>query len=196
MDYAELRNGFASIEGWFDEPDGIGFIETINQLESNGIKGKIAEIGSWKGRSSSYVAYAAKLVGQKAFCIDPFVGSAEHQEEIKAYGGTTFRIFTDNMKRIGLYDNIITIASPSYIAHEVFEPNSIRFLFIDGAHEYEEVKLDFDLFKGKICMGGVVAFHDVDAPQVKKAVDEAIASGEFELYRSYSSKCMSIVKIK
>ena len=38
--------------------------------------------------------------------------------------------------------------------------NKIDLLFIDGGHSYENVKLDYHLFKDLVRPGGVIAFHD------------------------------------
>lgn len=37
----------------------------------------------------------------------------------------------------------------------------VDFLFIDGDHTYKGVKKDFDLYKGMVNKGGVIAFHDI-----------------------------------
>jgi hypothetical protein len=36
----------------------------------------------------------------------------------------------------------------------------IEFIFVDGAHAYDLVKLDFDLWFPKVIDGGIMAFHD------------------------------------
>jgi predicted O-methyltransferase YrrM len=38
----------------------------------------------------------------------------------------------------------------------------IDFLFIDGGHEYEAVKADFDNYHGLVRSGGIIGFHDVN----------------------------------
>jgi len=50
----------------------------------------------------------------------------------------------------------------------------IDVLFIDGGHEYEEVKDDWDNFSPFVKKGGVVYFHDCDAtsPGVVKLFEE------------------------
>ena len=35
------------------------------------------------------------------------------------------------------------------------------FLFIDGDHSYDGVKLDFEMYRGLVRSGGLIAFHDV-----------------------------------
>ena len=38
---------------------------------------------------------------------------------------------------------------------------SIDVLFIDGSHEYNDVKADFEAFYPKVKKGGIIAFHDI-----------------------------------
>jgi cephalosporin hydroxylase len=44
---------------------------------------------------------------------------------------------------------------------EILGGNKLDFLFIDGDHSYEGVKLDFEDYKGFVRPGGLIAFHDI-----------------------------------
>ena len=60
---------------------------------------------------------------------------------------------------------------------------SVDFLFIDGDHSYEGVKMDFDLYSPLVRPGGIVALHDIAstlAPGVKRFWSELVASHETE----------------
>jgi len=46
-------------------------------------------------------------------------------------------------------------------AVEQFEDQSIDLLHIDGAHRYEDVKEDFEMWRSKLSENGIVLFHDV-----------------------------------
>jgi len=39
--------------------------------------------------------------------------------------------------------------------------NSLDFLFIDGNHMYEFVKMDFEMYSPLVRKGGIIAFHDI-----------------------------------
>jgi len=43
----------------------------------------------------------------------------------------------------------------------LFADEPIDFLFIDGDHTYEGVKMDFDMYSPLVRPGGIVAFHDI-----------------------------------
>jgi len=51
-------------------------------------------------------------------------------------------------------------------------PDNLDFAYIDGNHRYEYVKKDLELYYKKVRDGGVVACHDYDYPDVKRAADE------------------------
>jgi hypothetical protein len=45
----------------------------------------------------------------------------------------------------------------------------VSLIFIDGAHDYESVKADFEAWFSKVMEGGIVAFHDTtnfEGPQI------------------------------
>lgn len=106
------------------------------------------------------------------FAIDPHTGLLEHHEKgIKIW---TFEEFKNNIKSAQLDDIVIPIVKTSEEAASTFD-KPVEFIFIDGLHEYEYVKLDFDLWFPKLVNGGIIAFHDtilMDGP--KKVVKDAI----------------------
>jgi predicted O-methyltransferase YrrM len=135
--------------------------------------GRIVEIGSWKGRSTICLAEGAKIAGQeKIIAIDPHKGSSEHQqEEIKA---DTFAEFTKNIAEASVADYVEPKVMTSKEAAVSFS-DPVELCFIDGAHEYEFVKEDCDLWFPKIINGGIIAFHDtISWPGPKKVVEENI----------------------
>lgn len=67
---------------------------------------------------------------------------------------------------------------PSTVAAVTDGRPSIDFLFIDGDHQYDGIRRDFDLWSPHVRSGGVVAFHDTwpnrmrAEPGVARLVDE------------------------
>ncbi|MDP2705689.1 MAG: class I SAM-dependent methyltransferase, partial [bacterium] len=120
--------------------------------------GTIVEIGSWKGKSTVCLGRGSQD-GQKAriYAIDPHVGSSEHQ---RMFGQVdTFQEFKNNIAEGGVSGLIEPIRDSSENAAKNFT-KPVNFVFIDGAHEYEFVGLDFRLWFPKLIDSGLVAFHD------------------------------------
>jgi predicted O-methyltransferase YrrM len=59
-----------------------------------------------------------------------------------------------------------------------YEDESLDFCFIDGSHEYEDVKKDIQAYLKKVKKGGILAGHDYDSiwAGVIKAVDEILGN--------------------
>ena len=52
------------------------------------------------------------------------------------------------------------------------QDESLDFIFIDAGHEYEDVIEDITCWYSKVRPGGHIMGHDIDQPQVRKAVKE------------------------
>ena len=61
-----------------------------------------------------------------------------------------------------------------------YEDESIDFCFIDGSHEYEDVKADILAYLPKVKKGGILSGHDYDSiwAGVIQAVDEILVNVE------------------
>ena len=157
-------------ENWFSYPK--LYSNVVNEFPSGS---KFIEVGSWKGKSSAYMAVeiANSQKDIEFICIDTWEGSVEHQDfkELK----NLYDIFKSNMKPLEKYYR--SIKSKSLDAVNLFSDNSLDFVFIDASHEYEDVKNDINAWFPKVKVGGVLAGHDYYenndfAPGVKMAVNE------------------------
>ena len=128
--------------------------------------GAIVEIGAFTGKSAIALACASKIARrEKVISIDPFTE------------GTKEAYFANIASR-GLSDQVVTkIATSLEAARDFLQP--IRLIFIDGLHDYENVKLDIGLWKDRVIDGGIIAFHDYDYTTVRQAVDELMDSGGY-----------------
>ena len=132
----------------------------------------IVEIGSWKGKSTVWIAQGAKA-GEKVpiYAIDPHTGSPEHQTS--AGKVWTFKEFENNITKAGVKELIIPIVKTSQDARVAFK-DKVGFLFIDGAHEYEFVSMDYKLWEPLVIDGGWIAFHDVQWEGVTRTIKEIL----------------------
>jgi len=160
MDRENMKR-WNQISGFFDQKEA----EKIQELG----KGKIcAEIGSFFGRSTTALAEVAKAI----YAIDTFRASGDGATQVEG-APHEFTILDGFCANIYGYTNIrICIGRSTEIAG-TFSNQFFDLIFIDGSHEYEEVKADIEAWWPKLKDLGIMAFHDYKAwPGVTKAIDE------------------------
>ena len=119
----------------------------------------MVEVGVWKGRTSAVLA-AGGYNNLIIHCVDTFMGSEEHQAELQ--GRSTKEEFLENTKAFG---NVHVIQKTSVEAAKEFFDKSLDAVFIDGSHDYDNVKLDIISWTPKIRSGGIIMGHDYPNPQ-------------------------------
>lgn len=139
------------VDGWLSEAQGRALFEAAAATTG---RGAIVEIGSWKGRSTIWLAAGAKLGGRRVFAIDPHVNSREDPD------AATLADFRRNIEQAGLSDVVEPLIISSADAATLFE-GPVELLFIDGDHSYDAVLRDAELWLPKLAEGATVMFHDV-----------------------------------
>ena len=156
------------IEGWMGEMELI-WLGKVSQRRH-----RIVEIGSFMGRST-------RIIGENTpgfvLAIDDFEGSRESYlspkwikwgEKISSQIYSHFLENCDDLIRTG---KIIPMLSKHNEIQIDFQPDMV---FIDGDHEYENVKRDLEFWKSKLAPNGLLCGHDINIEGVKKAVTEVI----------------------
>ena len=134
------------------------------------VDGPLLEVGSYCGKSSVYLGYAAQSIGRVLYALDHHRGSEENQagwehhdsELIDKQNGVmdTLPYFRDAIFAAGLEHVVIALVGHSgVIARNWTTP--LSFLFIDGGHGEEPAKADFNGWVPKVKEGGTLAIHDV-----------------------------------
>ena len=137
--------GGAAVEGLLEEREGLCLFGLARRVAA---LGNVVEIGSYKGRSTWYLAQALESAGSpyRVVAIDP------HLE------GTAVA-FAETLRSTGITGRVDTRAALSQdVAVGFDEP--VGLLWIDGDHSYAGVRRDFDEWFPKLAVGGYVAFHD------------------------------------
>lgn len=155
MEHIYYRPEFG--ENWFTYPQ---LYQTIVKKFPSG--SKFVEIGSWKGKSSAFMAVEIANSGKQIdfYCIDTFEGSVEHQNNPEL--PHLYDIFKSNMKTVEDYYQDMKMTSMEAV--NKFDDESIDFVFIDGSHEYKDIKDDIIHWLPKVKKGGVLAGHDYYFP--------------------------------
>ena len=152
----------SEIEGWLS-------LEVAELLAKLAVHSKvIVEVGSWKGKSTITMALANPKA--RIFAIDPFTGSQEH-EFLEGGKVDTYQEFQNNCRTFKVEKNIKPLRMTSEQAIQ-FLKEPIDMLFIDGSHEYDDVKNDFEFLFPLVRERGIVLFHDSKWPGVKRVLWE------------------------
>ncbi len=167
-----VLDNMSAIEGWFKPEEGALLYKAAEAAFR--MSDHVLEVGSYKGRSTSVLGSAASRAGEskRVFAVDPHEGNCGPEHKFKP----TFDVFKENMVRCGVSDHIVPLVTRS---ENVLCTEELGLLFIDGLHDYENVKSDYLKFVQHVKPGGLVAFHDYEQqyPGVMKLVDEEIAAG-------------------
>ena len=139
------------------------------------------EVGSWKGRSSAFMAVEVINSNKniKFDCVDTWLGSEEHLDPNNRYFNPElvkdrdwlFKYFLNSTQTVSHIIN--PIRKTSIEASNLYQDRSLDFVFIDAAHDYENVKADIEAWYPKVKIGGYIGGHDYpEFEGVKRAVDE------------------------
>jgi predicted O-methyltransferase YrrM len=134
----------------------VGLDELLN-ANMRQASGEVLEIGSYRGVSTSLLAFYAKSV----VSID-----IEITKELKSLANS--------------FGNIEILCGRSEECIPMLKNNSFDLIYIDAAHDYESVKIDISLSLSKLKKDGVISGHDYNRdnhPGVVAAVDEFVSLG-------------------
>lgn len=141
----------ARVEGWLSDRQGRALLAAV--LATSG-RGAIVEVGSWKGRSTIWLAFGARERGRRVLAVDP------HCESREDPSARTLDAFLANIEAAGVADAVDPLVMTSAQAVQtITEP--VELLFVDGDHTEAGARLDADLWLPKLLPGGAVLFHDV-----------------------------------
>ena len=138
---------------------------------------RIAEIGSWMGRSTR--ALADNTSGT-VYAVDTWLGSEEHAGMLQGRPDNyLLDEFVRNMGDLVATARVCPIRMDSRVAARIFWERGTRFdmIFIDASHDYENVKADIVDWKKVLAPGGLLCGHDfgcAEFPGVTRAILELI----------------------
>jgi predicted O-methyltransferase YrrM len=119
------------------------------------------EVGLAYGVSALYICDALRVrEGTQHIVVDP----CQNSEPWNGVG-------IANLRRAGFGDMVRLIEKPSYSAlPELYlAGQEVDFAFIDGWHTFDFTLVDFFYLDRMLRVGGIIAFHDVGWPAVRKA---------------------------
>ena len=157
-DLAAVLDSLDGVEGWLSDAQAQRLWDGARALEG---RGRIVEIGSYRGRSAIVLATAAGPSGQ-VIAIDPHAGNDRGPQQItgtRDEGDADHRAFWSNLQRAGIDRRIRHVRKPSNDALTDVE-GDIDLLYVDGAHRYGPARADLVLWGERVRVGSTMLVHD------------------------------------
>ncbi len=168
------------IHGWMNYED--IYRRAVASIPENG---QIVEVGVWQGRSLCFLAEVALAIGKRCqiYGVDPFRNFVavdrgyprELRETVRNH--SWLHLAAANLHEQGVLDYVNLLQLRSLQAARIFERESLDFVWIDGAHDYETVRADIAAWWPLIKRGGILAGHDYNKSQVRRAVRDSDLHG-------------------
>lgn len=157
-----------TIAGWTNESELTWLAEQAQSHHD------IAEIGSWRGRSTR--ALADNTPGW-VLAVDTWKGTEADGHFKELEGRPEGWLFDEFMRNVeGTHGGFMKMPSVEAAAVCVSHGGDFDMVFIDAAHDYKNVKADILAWRPLLRPGGLLCGHDYDCgrPGVVRAVNELI----------------------
>ena len=151
---------YKNINGYFD------FEQIYSFAVDRYIKGGIAvEIGSFLGKSTCFFAelIKEKNAAIKFYTVDTFLGergALDQKKIVEEEGGSIYKKFLHNMSDANVLHYVTPLSMTSKEASELFQNESLDFLFLDAEHIYNDVYEDLEVWFPKMRKDGIMCGHD------------------------------------
>jgi predicted O-methyltransferase YrrM len=191
----QVRRAAEAARGFMPPDEGLALFETAAAFAA---AGPIAEIGTYCGKSTLYLAAAAAQAGQLVVTVDHHHGSEENQpgweyHDAELVDPATGRLdtlprFRATLAAAGLEEHVIAIVGASGAVASLWRA-PLGMLFIDGGHTEAAAIADYEGWAPRVAIGGALAIHDVfpdpahggQAPY--RIFQRAVGSGAFRQTR-------------
>jgi len=196
---ARLIRAAEAARGFMPPAEGRALHETAAEYAP---VGPILEIGTYCGKSTIYLAAAARDCGQIVITVDHHRGSEEHQPGWEYHDAglvdpQTGRIdtlphFRAAIAVAGLEDYVVAIVGRSAQVARLWRV-PLGLVFIDGGHTDEAAQADYAGWAPWVTAGGALAIHDVFADPAEggqapyRIYRQALESGGFTEVRAVGS---------
>jgi MMP 1-O-methyltransferase len=162
-----FRRAAEEARGFMPAEEGVALYDTAGQYAG---LGPVAEIGTYCGKSTIYLAAAASQAGQVVVTVDHHRGSEEiqpgwehHDPELvdpRTGRMDSLPFFRANLAAAGLEEHVIAVVGASAEVARLWR-TPLGMLFIDGGHSETHVVADYEGWAPWVAHGGALAFHDV-----------------------------------
>ena len=195
----ELLKAAEAATGFMPGPEGLALHGAAARYAS---RGPVLEVGTYCGKSTIYLAAAARKAGQPVITVDHHHGSEENQPGWEYHDTTlvdprTGRLDTlphvrATLAAAGVEDDVIVVVGRSAAVARLWR-TPLGMLFIDGGHTQAAADADYAGWVPWLAVGGALAIHDVfpnpaDGGRPPFVIyQRALASGSFTEVRHTGS---------
>jgi hypothetical protein len=173
-------SGVANVSGWnSDQPL---FRELIEKTRP----AVIIEVGTWLGASAIHMAKICRELGLQTtiYCVDTWLGAEEFwtsqadtgERDLRQKNGypQVYFDFLANVVQHDCQDLIVPIPNTSTIGSIILQDRRVLadLIYIDGSHEYQDVKTDVLAYKKLLSPKGLMFGDDIGWGSVKMAISE------------------------
>ena len=163
----ELRQAAEAATGFMPAAEGLALYDAAARYAG---RGPVLEVGSYCGKSTIYLAAAAREAGQLVVTVDHHRGSEEHQPGWEYHDPglvdpATGRL--DTLPRLratlaaaGVEDDVVVVVGRSAEVARLWR-TPLGMVFIDGGHTDAAAVTDYEGWAPWVAPGGVLAIHDV-----------------------------------
>ena len=163
----QLRKVADATKGFLPDDEAQALYDAALSMAPQGL---LLEVGTYCGKSATWLGAAAQSVGGHVVTVDHHHGSEENQpgwqwhdpELVDPATGLmdTLPFFRHTMHAAGL-DNVVTAVVGRSAAVASWWSTSLALLFIDGGHAAEHCNADYRGWSPFVQPGGLMAIHDV-----------------------------------
>ncbi|SDT34769.1 class I SAM-dependent methyltransferase [Actinoplanes derwentensis] len=186
----DLLSAAVAAEGFMPEDEG----RALARAALDAPDGPILEVGSYLGKSTLYLAAAARARGGKVVTVDHHRGSEEHQVGWEYHEPglvdpavgliDTLPGFRRTIAAARAEDVVVAVVARAEEFAALWSA-PLAFLFLDGSHTDESAQRDLGSWAPHLAVGGILAIHDVfpdpaDGGQAPYRIyRQALDTGEF-----------------
>lgn len=169
-------------EGWLSDQQGLALF----QLARRPLPDPVLEIGSFCGKSTIFQALGCKMSGSLLHAVDPHKsifegGKEQYAQDLTPRVEGSLSAFQSTIGLSGLGPWIVTHVTTSANAWNELKDQRFKLVFIDGSHDYDDIKFDCSTWMSSVRTGGYLVFHDSNFDSVGRVISSYIDGALFHL---------------
>ena len=163
----ELLQAAEAATGFMPAAEGLALYDAAARYAC---RGPVLEVGSYCGKSTIYLAAAAREAGQMVVTVDHHRGSEEHQPGWEYHDPglvdpaagrlDTLPRLRATLAAAGVEDDVVVVVGRSADVARLWRM-PLGMVFIDGGHTDAAAVADYEGWAPWVAPGGVLAIHDV-----------------------------------